>query len=164
MFIILDQCECRVRRKPDIRPNKKIYISHPRPLHFLAPPLFLFIIFCEQRFLTLRRCSYLSGCGKLNKQMIVLRFSFWWLGFPNWVPAALLPRWHRGCSCLCKMVLLFCELSLAFEYPSLGRDPMRHFRSRGLVELRYCMLFLSPIWVTHIGYAARHSYSSTFHH
>ena len=36
---------------------KKKYVSRPRPLHFLTPPLF-FIIFYEQRFLTLRSFSY----------------------------------------------------------------------------------------------------------
>ena len=40
----------------DFRPSKKKDVSRPRPLHFLAPPLFF--IFYEQRFLTLRRCSY----------------------------------------------------------------------------------------------------------
>ena len=40
-------------------------VSRPRPLHFLAPPLF-FYYFYDQRFLTLRRCSYnINLCVKL---------------------------------------------------------------------------------------------------
>jgi len=29
--------------KSNIRPSKNINVSHPRPLHFLAPPLFLLL-------------------------------------------------------------------------------------------------------------------------
>ena len=52
-----------------------------------------------------------------------------------------LSRFHRSCSCLRKIALPFSELSSAFEYPSRSRDPMRHFRIRGLVELWSCTLF-----------------------
>lgn len=54
-----------------------------------------------------------------------------------------------------KIALPFSELSAAYEYPSRSRDLMRHYRIRGLVEIRSCTLFLLRIWDRYIGFAAQ---------